>query len=137
VFDSEAKARKKEAKARVKEAKARARQAEGPAGAAAAAPAGAVGARDRLGQGSMPDGAGVSIRRVDGRSELVVSGLSDEQLARIVPGIAKEVTIAMAEERSAFLAAAMRFVREGLFQTLVKVVAGLVVGYLLIRFGMG
>jgi hypothetical protein len=31
----------------------------------------------------------------------------------------------------------MRFVREGVFQTVVKIIAGLVVGYLLIRFGLG
>jgi hypothetical protein len=30
----------------------------------------------------------------------------------------------------------MKFVREGLVPTIIKVVAGLVVGYLLVRFGL-
>jgi hypothetical protein len=139
VSDSDTKARKKEAKSRAKMAKARARETEARSDAASGTDDSA-GARDRMGlraAGGMPEGVGVSIRRVEGYSELVVSGLRDEQLRRIIPGITKEVTIAMAEERSAFVAGAMRFVREGLFQTVVKIVAGLVVGYLLIRFGLG
>jgi hypothetical protein len=135
VSDSNSKARKKEAKARVKEAKALARQAEALAGGSDGQAGG--GALSSRGASGMPEGVGVSIRRVEGYSELVVSGLKDDQLRRTIPGITKEVMIAMAEERSAFLAAAMRFVREGLFQTVVKVVAGLIVGYLLIRFGLG
>lgn len=39
-------------------------------------------------------------------------------------------------ERGAFRAGLVRLVREGVFQTVVKIVAGLVVGYLLIRFGL-
>jgi hypothetical protein len=54
-----------------------------------------------------------------------------------MPGIQKEVAIALTEEKSAFRAGLLRFVKEGIFQTIVKVVAGLVVGYLLIRFGLG
>ena len=84
----------------------------------------------------LPAGVGVSIRKRGDASELVVAGLKDEQLRRILPGINKEVMIAVTEERSAFRAGAMRFVREGFFQTIVKIVAGLVVGYLLIRFGL-
>lgn len=115
MSDSEAKIRKKEAKAGVKAAKAAAKAGGRPAGAG---------------------GAGVSIRKTGDSSELVVSGLSDRQLERMLPGINKEVMIAVTEERSAFRAGLMRFVREGLFQTTVKIVAGLVVGYLLIRFGL-
>jgi hypothetical protein len=39
-------------------------------------------------------------------------------------------------EESSFRAGLLRFVKEGAFQTIVKIVAGLVVGYLLIRFGL-
>jgi hypothetical protein len=131
VSDSDAKARKKEAKARVKETKALAKAAE--EGADVASVVGEEHAR----RGAMPEGVGVSVRRSDGSSELVVSGLSDEQLRRIVPGLTKEVVIAVTEDRSPFLAWVMRFVREGVFQTVVKIIAGLVVGYLLIRFGLG
>ncbi|HYW68775.1 MAG TPA: hypothetical protein VE960_04155 [bacterium] len=35
-----------------------------------------------------------------------------------------------------FRAGLLRFVKEGAFQTIVKIVAGLVVGYLLIKFGL-
>lgn len=115
MSSDESKARKKEAKARVKEAKAAAPGSERP----------------------IRDGAGVSIRRSDGRSELVVTGLADEQLERMLPVINKEVLIAVTEESSALKAGLMRFVREGLFQTVVKVIAGLVVGYLLLRLGLG
>lgn len=136
--EDEAKIRKKEAKARVKEAKARVREAESLAGAAGSgAGDGAMAGRVGGGRVAMPEGVGVSVRRTDGRSELVVSGLSDEQLRRIVPGLTKEVVIAVTEEKSPFLAGLMRFVREGIFQTVIKIVAGLVVGYLLLRFGLG
>jgi hypothetical protein len=84
----------------------------------------------------VPEGVGVSVRKLESGSELVVSGLRDEQLERILPEISKEVLIAVTAERSAFRAGLMRFVREGIFQTIVKLVAGLIVGYLLIRFGM-
>jgi len=115
VSDRDAKVMKKEAKARAKIEKARA------------------GANAR---GSVPSGVGVSVRKLDNGSELVVSGLEDAQLERILPQINREVMIALTEERSAFRAGLMRFVREGVFQTIVKVVAGLIVGYLLIRFGV-
>lgn len=130
MSDSDAKARKKEAKAEAKAAKAeskgRAREAQALADAVtAAAP-----------DGRVPGGVGVSVRRGDGGSELVVSGLSDGQLERLLPEVNKELVIAAVAERSALRAGLLRFVREGLFQTVVKIVAGLVVGYLLIRFGL-
>ena len=119
MSDIDAKSRKKEAKAAAKAEKARAKATGGdlPAG--------------------VPEGVGVSVRKREGVSELVVGGLSDAQLERIVPGISKEDVIAVTEDRSAFRAGLMRFVREGVLQTIVKIVAGLVVGYLLVRLGMG
>ena len=118
------KVRKKEVKAEVKRAKAEAKAAE-PGRSSSADPAGVL-----------PAGVGVTIRRLDDSSELVVSGLRDDQLRRILPEVNREVLIAVTQERSSFRAAAMRFVREGAFQTIIKIVAGLVVGYLLLRFGL-
>jgi hypothetical protein len=115
-MSDQAKAKKKEAKAAVKVEKARAAAAE---------------KRDA----GTSSGVGVTVRRHEGSSELVVTGLSDRQLERVVPGITREVAIAVTAERSAFKAGLLRFVKEGLFQTIIKVVAGLVVGYLLIRYG--
>ncbi len=54
----------------------------------------------------------------------------------MVPQLARGLSIAAAAERSAFRAGLMRFVREGIFQTIVRMVAGLVVGYSLLRFGL-
>lgn len=122
---SDDKVRKKEVKAAVKRAKV---EAKGAAKAAERGQSPAV--------ASLPDGVGVAIRRLDGSSELVVSGLRDDQLRRILPEVNREVLIAVTQDRSSFRAAAMRFVREGAFQTVIKIVAGLVVGYLLLRFGL-
>jgi len=131
MSDGDSKRLKKEAKARAKIEKARARSdaTRAKADADAAVARAALPAR-------VPEGVGVSVRKLEGGSELVVSGLKDEQLKRILPEINKEVLIAVTAERSAFRAGLMRFVREGIFQTVVKLVAGLIVGYLLIRFGM-
>ena len=115
MSDDSAKVRKKEAKAAAKVEKARAK-----AAAAGASPAGG------------PGGVGVTVRKLDGGSELVVSGLKDDQVERLLPGIQKEVTIALTQEKSAFRAGLLRFVKEGVFQTIVKVIAGLVVGFLLL-----
>jgi hypothetical protein len=93
-------------------------------------------AKARGASGSTRESAGVVLRKREGGSELVISGLTDEQLTRLLPHVHKEVLIAVTEERSVFRARVMRFVREGIFQTVVKVVAGLIVGYLLIRFGL-
>lgn len=85
---------------------------------------------------NLPGGVAIAIqRRADG-SDLVVSGLRDDQLKRLLPEINKEVLIAVTEERSPFRASLMKFMREGLAQTIIKIVAGLVVGYLLVRFGL-
>ena len=120
----ESKIRKKEAKAAVKLAKAAARGREGQNGTSPSRAA------------AFPEGVGVAIRRGEESSELVVSGLRDDQLARLLPQVSREVLIAVVAGRSAFRAGLMRFVREGVFQAIVKVVAGLVVGYLLLRFGL-
>lgn len=85
---------------------------------------------------TLPGGVGISIRKREDGSDLVVSGLRDDQLKRLLPEINKEVLIAVTEEKSAFRAGWMKFVREGLVQTIIKVVAGLVVGFLLVRFGL-
>ena len=47
-----------------------------------------------------------------------------------------EVLITITEDENSFRAALMRFVREGIFQTIIKVAAGLIVGYLLLMFGL-
>lgn len=80
---------------------------------------------------------GITIRRASGGDELVVSGLSEEQLKRILPQLNKEVLISLAAEHSSLRAGLMRFVREGIFQTIIKVMAGLVVGFVLIKLGLG
>jgi uncharacterized membrane protein YqiK len=134
----DAKSRKKEAKARAKAEKAKARaeraQAEAERERAVADAEDARAASTPPAR--MPEGVGVAVRKLGRGSELVVSGLSDEQLQRILPEVNKEVMIAVAAEHSALRAGLMRFVREGAFQTVVKLVAGLIVGYLLIRFGL-
>ena len=109
---------KKRAKARVKEAKARAKAAEG-------------GRRPDL-----PEGVGISVSRREGGSELTVRGLDEGQIQRLLPHVGREVRIALAADRSPLRAGVMGFIREGVFQTIVKIVAGLIVGYLLIKFGM-
>ena len=88
------------------------------------------------GSGGLPGGVGIAVERREGRSALVVSGLEDEQLRRIVPGLTREVLIAVTAERSALRAGMMRFVNDGIVPAIVKIVAGLIVGYLLIRFGL-
>ena len=118
MSDPEEKIKKKQAKSALKAAK-------------------KSGPRQSGGRSAFLDGVGVSIRRKDGGSELVVTGLSDQQLGRLVPQVNKEVLIAVTAERSALRAGLMRFVREGAFQTLIKITAGLIVGYLLIQFGLG
>ena len=115
------KAEKKRIKAELKAAKARAKTQR------------ATGSADS----GLPPGVGILVREADGRPELVVSGLQPEQLERLIPQLSKEVLITVAEETHPVKAGLMRFVREGLFQTVVKVVAGLIVGYLLLQFGLG
>lgn len=84
----------------------------------------------------LPDGVSVAVQERENGTELIVSGLREEQLKRLLPDITREVMITVTEERSQFRAGLMRFVREGLFQTIVKIIAGLIVGILLITLGL-
>ena len=124
VVNHNGKTEKKLAKARVKRAKAEARAAEKPRAPAAS------------GTRRVPDGIGIAVNKTPDGSELVVSGLSDNQLRRLLPQLNREVLITVTEDRSSFRAGLMRFVREGVFHTLIKVIAGLIVGYLLIKLGL-
>ena len=137
--DYEEKLDKKVAKARAKiatvEAKAEAKAAKAQAKSRIAALENAALSRSTRFRG-FPDGVNISVRQTDDGSELVVSGLRDEQLRRLLPEVNKEVFITVTEDKSSFKAGVMRFVREGVFQTVVKVIAGLIVGYLLLRFGL-
>lgn len=81
-------------------------------------------------------GTGVTLRHTPEGTQLIVSGLSEEQLQRLVPHIQREILIAVTAQHSSIRAALLRFVREGLFQAFIKVLAGLIVGYLLVRLGL-
>ncbi len=83
----------------------------------------------------LPEGVELGLSDTESGSDLVVRGLSKEQLERVVREIGRDVRIAVDADRRPVRSAIMRFVREGLFQTIVKVIAGLIVGYLLLRFG--
>ena len=137
--DYEDKLDKKVAKARAKiataEAKAKAKAAKAEAKARIAAAETAAQSRSGRFRG-LPDGVNVSVQHTEHGSELVVSGLRDDQLRRLLPEVNREVFITVTEDSSSFKAGVMRFVREGIFQTVVKVIAGLIVGYLLLRFGL-
>lgn len=85
--------------------------------------------------GRLPEGVGVTIRRREEGADLVVTGLDERQLRRIVPQVSKEVFIAVEERRGSLRAGLMKFVREGVVPTIVKIVAGLIVGLLLFYFG--
>ena len=78
----------------------------------------------------------IEVHEVGGYSELIISGLKSEQVQRLLPQINRDVLITQMHERSAFKAGLLRFFREGAFQTLVKVIAGLIVGLLLFHFGL-
>ena len=123
----DAKRDKKAAKAQAKIEKARAKAEADIAEAKYSAESGLPGGTH------LPDGIGISIQKRGSVHDLVVSGLKDEQVRRIVPHLNKEILIAVEADRSAFRAGVMRFVREGLFQTVIKVAAGLIVGILLIE----
>ena len=84
----------------------------------------------------LPEGVGIHIKKTEGTSELIISGLSDTQLERLLPQINREVLITVTEDRNSLMAGLMKFVREGLFHTTIKVVAGLIVGYLLLKLGL-
>ena len=83
-----------------------------------------------------PSRISIDVHEVGGYSELVISGLKREQLQRLLPQIHKDVLITQVQDQSAFKAGLLRFFREGAFQTLVKVVAGLIVGLLLFKIGL-
>jgi hypothetical protein len=116
---------KKAAKAEVKRAKAEMK---------------AVRLRDDAGRAPgalrLPSGVGVAIQPGESGADLVVTGLRRDQLERLVPQVTKEILITVTEDRSAVRGAFLRFVREGLVPTLIKVIAGLIVGFLLVRFGL-
>ncbi len=78
----------------------------------------------------------IDVHEVGKHNELVISGLTREQLQRLLPQINKDVLITRVHEKSRFKAILLRFFREGAFQTLVKVVAGLIVGILLFKIGL-
>lgn len=78
----------------------------------------------------------VKIEKQRGSSNLVIKGLSEDQLHKILPEINKEILITLTRENSPVKASFMRFIREGATETLIKVIAGLIVGYLLIQFGL-
>ena len=110
-----------------KEAKARAKIAKGEAKVRAAELRGSTG---------LPEGVGIAMKETGDGTQLTIHGLSETQLNRIIPQINKEILISMTEDKNSLKAGFMRFVREGVFQTIIKIIAGLVVGYLLIQFGM-
>jgi hypothetical protein len=128
-----AKAKAKVATAQAK-AKAKAAKAEAKAASIAATKNVALSKSTRF--RGLPDGVSVSVQQTEHGAELVVSGLRDDQLRRLLPEINREVLITVTEDKSSLKAGVMRFVREGTFQTVVKVIAGLIVGYLLVRFGL-
>ncbi len=84
----------------------------------------------------IPEGVGVRIIKTEHGTDLVVSGLNDDQLQRLLPQVNKEVLITLTQDRNTLRAGMMRFVREGVFQTIIKVIAGLIVGYMLLKLGM-
>jgi len=80
--------------------------------------------------------AKADVHEVGDYSELVISGLKREQLQRLLPQINKDLLITQTQDRSAFKAGMLRFFREGVFQTIIKVIAGLIVGLLLYKIGL-
>lgn len=122
VGDEASKLAKKETKTEIKQ-----RKKEAKLGNTSSAP--------RVDQ-RLPDGVSVAVQKRGEGSDLIVTGLREEQLERLLPEVTREIMITVTEDRSQFRAAMMRFVREGAFQTIVKVIAGLIVGILLITFGL-
>lgn len=137
-MDSEEKKRRKQTKAQVKQiqdearAKAKAVKAEGKLRAQRLRSSSLDGSEEMI----EPRRISIDVHEVGSYSELVISGLKREQLRRLLPQIHRDVLITQVHEKSAFKAGLLRFFREGSFQTLVKVVAGLIVGLLLYQFGL-
>jgi hypothetical protein len=135
LTDYEGKKNKKPTKAQAKIAKTGAKTAKAEAKARVAEAE--IQAASKLpGFGRLPHGVGIAVHKKEGGSDLVVSGLTDDQLKRILPQINKEVLITVTEDTNTLRAGVMRFLREGVFQTIIKIIAGLVVGYLLFKFGL-
>ena len=132
-MDSAEKKRLKQTKAQVKQireeakAKAKAVKAEGKLRASSL---------NSVDGKSEPSRISIDVHEVGGYSELVISGLKREQLQRLLPQINRDVLITQVQDQSAFKAGLLRFFREGAFQTMVKVVAGLIVGLLLYKIGL-
>ena len=85
---------------------------------------------------SEPSRISIDVHEVGGYSELVISGLKREQLKRLLPQINRDVLITQVQDQNAFKAGLLRFFREGAFQTVIKVIAGLTVGILLYKIGL-
>ena len=137
-MEPEEKKRQKQAKAQVKQireeakAKAKAVKAEGKLRAQRLR----ASSLNSIDPESEPTRISIDVHEVGGYSELVISGLKREQLLRLLPQINRDVLITQIQEQSAFKAGLLRFFREGAFQTLVKVIAGLIVGLLLYQIGL-
>ena len=113
----EDKAEKKAAKARAKIAKAEAK----------------ARIAEIHGSRQLPEGVGMRVNQTEDGAQLTIHGLTEAQLTRILPQIYKEILISVTQDKHVLKAGFMRFVKEGVFQTIVKIIAGLIVGYLLIQ----
>lgn len=91
---------------------------------------------ETTGSTNLPEGIGLTVNKTEDGTRLTIHGLTEAQLNRILPQINKEILISVTQDKHALKAGFMRFVREGLFQTIIKIFAGLIVGYLLIQFGL-
>ncbi len=85
---------------------------------------------------NFPPGITINISESGKNSDLIITGLTSNQMKRILPRLNKELLITFTEEDSPFRASLLRFLREGLFHTVVKIIAGLIVGYLLFYIGL-
>lgn len=84
----------------------------------------------------LPQGITININEKGKTSDLIVTGLTSKQMKRILPRLNQDLLITFTEDNNPFRASLLRFLREGLFHTLVKVIAGLIVGYILVRIGL-
>jgi len=126
----EIKKQKKEAKARVKIAKAEAKAREKQIKEQSQE------YTSLIDKEKFPQGITININEKENTSDLIVMGLSADQMKRILPRLNQDLLITFTEEHNPFRASWLRFLREGLFHTLVKVIAGLIVGYILVRIGL-
>ncbi len=85
---------------------------------------------------NLPQGITININDKNKTNDLVVTGLTPDQMKRILPRLNKDLLITFTEESNPFRASLLRFLREGLFHTIIKVIAGLIVGYLLVYIGL-